>query len=65
MLSSVSHVSLAWLRANRNDCFAGRGGGGGSIAYMYMGDMDMCGCEGFSSSLIWDRVYKPESLGLE
>ena len=32
---------------------------------MYMGDMDMCGCEGFSSSLIWDRVYKPESLGLE
>ena len=41
------------------------GGGGRSIAYMYMGDMDMCGCEGSSSSLIWDRVYKPESLGLE
>ena len=32
------------------------GGGGESIAYMYMGDMDMCRCEGFSSSLIWDRL---------
>ena len=64
MLSSVSQVSLAWLRGNRNDCFAGRGGGGrGDIAYM--GDMDMSRCEGFSNSLIWDRVYKPESLGLE
>ena len=51
MLSSVSSVSIAWLRGNRNDCFAG-----------YMG---LCRCEGFSSSLIWDRVYKPESLGLE
>ena len=39
------------------------GGGGGILPYMvYMG---MCRCEGFSSSLIWDRVYKPENLGLE
>ena len=38
-------ASLAW-----------RGVGGGGIAYMYMGDMDMCRCEGFSSSLIWDRL---------
>ena len=33
----------------------------------YMGNIGMCRFEGygFPSSLVWDRVYKSESLGLE
>ena len=30
----------------------------------YMGYIGM-GCEGFSNTLLWDRVYKSKSLGLE
>ena len=33
----------------------------------YMGYIGMCLCEvyGFSSSLLWHKLYKSESLGLE
>ena len=41
------------------------GEGGGVLPYM--GYIGMCHCEGygFQASLLWDRVYKSESLGLE
>ena len=38
---------------------------GGRGVLPYMGYIGMCSCEGFSSSLLWDRVYKSASLGLE
>ena len=33
----------------------------------YLGYIGMCRCEGygFQAVLLWDRVYKSESLGLE
>ena len=39
--------------------------GGGVLPYMGYIGMFHCEGYGFQSNLLWDRVYKSESLGLE